>query len=112
MSYNRGHQVHYIQARVKRDEQRFDTLVNVIDAQTLELSFHGKTETFHHHDTGLIAKALGVMIPGQLKSALSALLLEMQTGHSAVLHSGAFAMFHLARGKLSECFFVEGSISI
>ena len=46
ISYAPGHNVHWIQAKVKRDEPRYDVVVEILSNKTLRLSYPDQVETF------------------------------------------------------------------
>jgi hypothetical protein len=102
-SYAPGHQVHWIQARVKREEPKVDVQIKILDLNRLEIASSDFTSVYFHHNTELVAQALGRSCNDQIKLALKAKLLEIQTELPSDIHGGVFALFYLSSDQLTPC---------
>jgi hypothetical protein len=105
ISYAPGHNVHWIQARVKGQEPRYDAEVQVISDSTLQVRYLDQVEIFHHHNVSSIQENLARAVLDYIKFAPEASLLYIQTEEPNRLHKGAFALYYLAWNKLSDCIF-------
>ncbi len=105
ISYAPGHNVHWIQARVKYSEPRYDAAVEILSETTLQIHYLEKTELFHHHNTLAIKENLAAAVLGYVKFAPTASLLYIQTEEPGDSHKGAFALHYLAEGHFPECVF-------
>jgi hypothetical protein len=111
-SYAPGHQVHWIQARVKREEPRVDVQIKILDLNRLEITGSDFISVYFHHNTELVAKALGRSVNDHIKLALKAKLLEIQTELPNDIHGGAFALFYLSSDQLTPCWKHEKPIKL
>ena len=102
-SYAPGHQVHWIQAKVKRTEPRYDASVEVLSENKLRVSYLDQSKIFSHHAVEQIQAALSSVVLGYIKFAPSASLLYVQTEEPNGQHYGAFSLSYLCDGELSEC---------
>ncbi len=102
-SYAPGHQVHWIQAKVKRTAPRFDARVEVLTGNKLRVSYLDQSKIFSHHAVEQIQAALNKAVLGYIKFAPTASLLYVQTEEPNGQHYGAFSMSYLCDGELSEC---------
>lgn len=103
ISYAPGHNVHWIQANVKRSETRFDVRIELQDADTVAVHYQGKTEEFLHHKTSAIKSNLDEAVLGYIKFAPAASLLYIQTKEPGDSHMGIFAVHFLANSSLTKC---------
>lgn len=111
-SHEPGHLVHFIQARVKDSEPRFDAEVQVLNDTQLRVSWLDESVVFNHHNTQGIQAALDAMVLNYVKFAPSADLLYIQTEEPDGLHNGVFSISFLARGELTHCSRRKGAISL
>lgn len=102
-SYKPGHQVHWIQAKVKRDESRYDARVEVIAGNKLRVSYLNQSQIFSHHAVEQIQAALNSAVLGYIKFAPSASLLYVQTEEPNGQHRGVFSVSYLCEGELTDC---------
>ena len=102
-SYAPGHQVHWIQAKVKRTEPRYDARVEVLTENKLRVSYLDHSKIFSHHAVEQIQAALNKAVLGYIKFAPTASLLYVQTEEPDGQHHGAFSVSYLCDGELSEC---------
>ena len=102
-SYAPGHQVHWIQARVKREEPKVDVQIKILDLNRLEVTASDFSETYFHHDTELIAWALERAVNKNIRLAVRAKLLQIQTELPSDSHGGAYALFYLSPETLTPC---------
>ena len=102
-SYAPGHQVHWIQAKVKRTEPRYDARVEVLTGNKLRVSFLDQSKIFSHHAVEQIQAVLDRAVLGYIKFAPTASLLYVQTEEPNGEHHGAFSVSYLCDGELSEC---------
>lgn len=102
-SYEPGHHVHRIQAKVKRTEPRFDARVEVLGENKLRVSYLDQSKIFSHHAVEQIEAALNSAVLGYIKFAPSASLLYVQTEEPDGQHYGAFSMSYLCEGELTDC---------
>ena len=106
-SHKPGHQVHWIQARVKSEEPRFDAEVVVLDETTVRVSWQDQTSILRNHLTARIQTALQEKASDYIKYAPSSKLLYVQSDLPNGTHGGAFKLFYLAEGDLSACQFQQ-----
>ena len=109
-SYKPGHQVHWIQARVKAELESFDARVEVIGPTKVVVSWLSETHTFSHHNTAAISNALNSRVLDYLKFKPDANLLYVQSEVPNELHKGAFALFYLCELDLEPCIFRDNAI--
>ncbi len=102
-SYAPGHQVHWIQAKVKRTEPRYDATVTVISKTKLMVSYLDQTRELSHHACDQIQEVLERAVLGHIKFAPTAMLLYVQTEEPNGQHYGAFSLSYLCEGELTEC---------
>lgn len=112
LSYKPGHQVHWIQARVKAAVASFDAQVEVIGSTKVVVSWLSETQTFSHHNTAAILKALNSKVLDYLKFKPDANLLYVQSEEPSELHNGAFSLFHLSESDLEPCIFRDNTIDV
>ena len=103
ISYAPGHNVHWIQAKVKRDEPRYDAVLEILTDTTLRLSFLDQVETFHHHNVPAIQANLHRAVLGYIKFSPTSSLLYIQTEEPDGLHKGVFALHYLCAKQLAAC---------
>jgi hypothetical protein len=103
VSYAPGHQVHWIQAKVKRSEPRFDAKVEVLSSNKLKVSYLDQTIEFSHHACEQIKAALDSVVLGYIKFAPTSLLLYVQTEEPDGQHQGVFSVSYLCEGELTPC---------
>lgn len=103
VSHEPGHQVHWIQARVKYDKPRFDAEVEVLDQNRVRVSWLDQSHVFTHHNTAGIQAALKVDVLGYVRFAPGADLLYIQTKEANEQHGAAFSVSYLCRSILSPC---------
>ena len=109
-SYKPGHQVHWIQARVKADVESFDARVEVISPTKVVVSWLSETNTFSHHNTAAILKDLNSRVLDFVKFKPDASLLYVQSEEPSELHKGAFSLFYLCESDLEPCIFRDNAI--
>lgn len=102
-SYAPGHQVHWIQAKVKRSEPRYEARVEVLGKNKLRVSYLDQCKIFSHHAVEQVQAALNKAVLGYIKFAPSASLLCVQTEEPNGQHYGAFSMSYLCEGELTDC---------
>lgn len=102
-SYAPGHQVHWIQAKVKRTDARYDAKVEILSATKLRVSYLDQTREFSHHATNQIQDVLDSAVLGYIKFAPTSLLLYVQTEVPNEQHQGVFSVSYLCDGELSDC---------
>jgi hypothetical protein len=95
--------VHWIQAKVKRTEPRYDVRVEVLTGNKLRVSYLDQSKIFSHHAVEQIQAALNKAVLGYIKFAPTASLLYVQTEEPNGQHHGAFSVSYLCDGELSEC---------
>jgi hypothetical protein len=95
--------VHWIQAKVKRTEPRYDARVEVLTGNKIRVSFLDQSKIFSHHAVEQIQAALNQAVLGYIKFAPTASLLYVQTEEPNGQHYGAFSMSYLCDRELSEC---------
>jgi hypothetical protein len=105
ISYAPGHNVHWIQARVKGQEPRYDAEVEILSDTTLQVSYSDQVEIYHHHNVPFIQQNLDNAVLSCIKFAPTASLLYIQTEEPNGLHKGVFALHYLAINVLSVCVF-------
>ena len=103
ISYAPGHNVHWIQAKVKRDEPRYDVAVEILSNTSLRLSYLDQVETFHHHNVPAIQANLHRAVLGYIKFSPTSSLLYIQTEEPDGLHKGVFALHYLCAKQLAAC---------
>jgi hypothetical protein len=111
-SYKPGHQVHWIQARVKADVESFDARVEVISPTKVVVSWLSETRTFSHHNTAAILKALNSRVLDYVKFKPDANLLYVQSEEPSELHNGIFSLFYLSDSELSDCLVREDAVKV
>jgi hypothetical protein len=107
ISYAPGHNVHWIQARVKYQEPRYDAEVEILSDSTLQVRYLNQVEIFQHHNVCAIRANLNRAILGYIKFAPTASLLYIQTEQPDGLHNGVFALHYLAEEGLKDCVLAE-----
>jgi hypothetical protein len=105
ISYAPGHNVHWIQAKVKRDEPRYDAVVEILSNTSLRLSYLDQVETFYHHNVPAIQANLDRAVLDYIKFSPTSSLLYIQTEEPDGLHKGAFALHYLSKSGFSDCVF-------
>jgi hypothetical protein len=108
ISYAPGHNVHWIQARVKGQEPRYDAEVEILSDSALQVRYSNQLEIFHHHNVSAIQDTLSRVVLDYIKFAPTASLLYIQTEEPNGLHKGVFAVHFLTKGALAECVFEIG----
>ncbi len=103
VSYAPGHQVHWIQAKVKRTEPRYDAKVEILSNTKLRVSYLQQSKEFSHHACDQIEAVLNAAVLDYIKFAPSSLLLYVQTAEPNGEHHGAFSLSYLCEGELSDC---------
>jgi hypothetical protein len=103
ISYAPGHNVHWIQARVKGQEPRHDAEVEILSDSTLQIRYLNQVEIFHHHNVSSIQETLSRVVLDYIKFAPTASLLYIQTEEPNGLHKGVFALHYLCANELSPC---------
>jgi glycerol kinase len=111
-SYKPGHQVHWIQARVKADLESFDARVEVIGPTKVVVSWLSETHTFSHHNTAAISNALNARVLDYLKFKPDANLLYVQSEEPNELHNGTFSLFYLSSSELSDCLVRTDAVNV
>ena len=111
-SHKPGHQVHWIQARVKADVASFDAQVEVISPIKVVVRWLSETRTFSHHNTAAILKALNSRVLDFVKFKPDASLLYVQSEEPSELHNGAFSLFYLCESDLEPCIFRDNAIDV
>lgn len=102
-SYKPGHQVHWIQAKVKREEPRYAARVEVLSKNQIRISYLDQTKVFSHHACDQIQAALDRAVLGYIKFAPTAQLLYIQTEEPIGEHQGVFSLSYLCEGELTNC---------
>jgi hypothetical protein len=102
-SYAPGHQVHWIQARVKREEPKVDVQIKILDLNRLEITASDFSKIYFHHDSELITRALDRAVGNHIQLAIKAKLLQIQTELPSEIHGGAYALFYLSPETLTPC---------
>ncbi len=103
ISYAPGHNVHWIQLRVKRDENRYDVVVEILSDTTLQLNYLDQVEIFHHHNVLVIQYHLERAVLDYIKFSPTSSILYIQTEDPTAQHKGAFALHYLAGESLADC---------
>jgi hypothetical protein len=103
ISYAPGHNVHWIQARVKYNEPRYDAAVEILNETTLRVRYLDAVEIFHHHNVPAIKENLKQVVLNYIKFSPTAALLYLQTEEPNGLHKGVFAVHYLSNTNLCEC---------
>lgn len=109
-SYSPGHQVHWIQARVKADKPRFDAHIEVLTPTKVRVSWLDQDFVFRHHNTARIAQVLKAKVLDYVKFAPDANLLYIQTEEPCEIHNGAFSLFYLSSSGLKPCTIGDTSV--
>ncbi len=107
ISYAPGHNVHWIQARVKGQELRYDAEVQVISDSTIQICYLNKVEILHNHNALAIRENLDRLVLDYIKFAPTASLLYIQTEEPEGRHKGVFALHYLSHGELTGCVYIE-----
>ncbi len=105
ISYAPGHNVHWIQARVKDQEPRFDAEVEIISDSTLQVRYLDQVKPFHHHNVPSIQENLDRAVLDYIRFAPTSSLLYIQTEETDGHHKGVFALHYLCENELSACVF-------
>ena len=101
--YKPGHKTHFIQLNVMRDKERFPAEVELIDLETLEISYNGQVVQLKTHD------AVGVhfdclhAFESKISFAPGANLLHIQVSGPTELTRGSSRPMYLAQEELTEC---------
>jgi hypothetical protein len=103
ISYAPGHNVHWIQAKVKREESRYDVVIEILSDTSLRLSYLDQVETFYHHNVQAIKENLNKAVLGYIKFSPTSSLLYIQTEEPNGFHEGAFALHYLTEEGITEC---------
>lgn len=103
VSYAPGHQVHWIQAKVKRTEPRYDAKVEILSSTKLRVSYLNTIQEFSHHACNQVAEVLNQAVLGYIKFAPSSQLLYVQTAEPNGEHQGVFSLSYLCDGELTDC---------
>jgi hypothetical protein len=107
ISYAPGHNVHWIQARVKEQEPRYDAEVEILSKSKIQVRYHNQVEIFQHHNVVAIRENLNRLVLDYIKFVPTAFLLYIQTEEPNGLHKGVFALHYLSSGEMSECVLSE-----
>jgi hypothetical protein len=86
---------------VTSEDSRVDVQIEILKMCRLEISSSNLTSIHFHHNTGLIARALGGAESNHIKLALEAKLFESQTKLPSDIHEGAFALSYLSSDLLT-----------
>jgi hypothetical protein len=105
ISYAPGHNVHWIQARVKGQEIRYDAEVEMLSESKIQVRYLNQVEIFQHHNVLAILENLKRVVLDYIKFAPTASLLYIQTEEPDGLHKGVFALHYLCANELSACVF-------
>jgi hypothetical protein len=105
ISYAPGHNVHWIQARVKGQEPRYDAEVEILSESKIQVRYLDQVEIFHHHNSSAILEGLGRSVLDYIRFSPTSSLLYIQTEKPDGLHHGVFALFYLCANELSPCVF-------
>jgi hypothetical protein len=103
ISYAPGHNVHWIQARVKHSEPRYDASVEILTEATLRVRYLDQVEIYYQHNVLAIQENLKKVVLSYIKFSPTSSLLYVQTEEPTGQHKGAFALHYLANGGLFEC---------
>ncbi len=103
ISYAPGHNVHWIQARVKDQEPRYDAEVEILSDSTLKVGYLDQVGIFQHHNTAAIQETLSRVVLENIKYAPTASLLYIQTEEPDGLHRGVFALHYLCEQEMTKC---------
>jgi hypothetical protein len=103
ISYAPGHNVHWIQARVKNNEPRYGAIVEILNEATLRVSYLNQVEIYYHHNVLALQENLKKVVLDYIKFAPTSSLLYLQTEEPTAQHTGAFALHYLAGEPLSDC---------
>jgi hypothetical protein len=101
--YKPGHKTHFIQLNVTRDKERFPAEVELIDLETLEISYNGQVVQLKSHD------AVGVhfdclhAFENEIGLAPEAQLLYINVEGPAELTKGAWRPVYLSQEELTDC---------
>jgi hypothetical protein len=95
--------VHWIQAKIKRDEPRHNARIEVIAGNKLRVSYLDQSQIFSHHAVEQIQAALNSAVLGYIKFAPSASLLYVQTEEANGQQHGVFSVSYLCAGELTDC---------
>ncbi len=103
ISYAPGHNVHWIQARVKGQEPRYGAEVEILSESKIQVRYLNQVEIFQYHNVLAIRENLNRVVLGYIKFAPTACLLYIQTEEPDGLHKGVFALHYLCEQELSNC---------
>jgi hypothetical protein len=103
ISYAPGHNVHWIQARVKGQEPRYDAEVEILSESKIQVRYLNQVEIFQYHNVSAIKETLNRVVLDYVKFAPTASLLYIQTEEPDGLHKGVFALHHLSKAGISDC---------
>lgn len=103
ISHAPGHNVHWIQARVKGQEPRYDAEVEILSDSTLQVKYRDQVEIFHNHNVSAIQENLDRAVLDYIKFAPTASLLYIQTEEPSRLHNGVFALHYLWEFAIQLC---------
>jgi hypothetical protein len=103
ISYAPGHNVHWIQARVKDQEPRYDAEVEILSDSTLKVGYLDQVGIFQHQNTAAIQETLSRVVLENIKYAPTASLLYIQTEEPDGLHRGVFALHYLCEQEVTKC---------
>jgi len=101
--YKPGHKTHYIQLNVMRDKERFRAEVELIDLETLKISYNGQVVQLKTHD------AVGVnfdclhAFENEISFAPEARLLYISVEGPTELTADAWRPVYLAEEELTDC---------
>jgi hypothetical protein len=101
--YEPGHKTHFIQLNVMRDKERFPAEVELIDLETLEISYNGQVVQLKSHD------AVGVhfdclhAFENEISFAPEANLLHIQVSGPTELTRGSSRPVYLAESRMLPC---------
>jgi hypothetical protein len=101
--YKPGHQVHYIQARVKRSAPRYAATVSYLGPDTIRVDYNGFSLTRKHHNAIALAFAALQALDQEVEFAPDAELLYIKRENPNDQHGGVWALFYLCEGELVGC---------
>ncbi len=101
--YAPGHNVHWIQARVRHSEPRYEALVEILTEARLRVHYLDQVEIYSHHNVLAIQENLKKVVLNYIKFSPTSSLLYIQTEEPTGRHKGAFALHYLAKGDLFQC---------
>jgi hypothetical protein len=103
ISYAPGHNVHWIQARVKGQEPRYDAEVEILSESKLQIRYLDQVEIFYHHNVSAIQENLKKVVLNYIKFSPTSSLLYIQTEPPTGRHKGAFALCYLSHAEIDSC---------